>query len=67
MFKMIVKIFRRFLQKYLEDFFTMLLILGFSLISGFEMLYWLLFKILFHKKDQQVAPEEETCEKCGAQ
>ena len=28
-----------------------ILILGFSVISGIEILYWLWFKILFHKKD----------------
>ena len=27
------------------------MILGFSVISGIEILYWLWFKILFHKKD----------------
>ena len=32
---------------------------GFSVISGFEILYWVWFKVLFHKKDVQVAPETE--------
>merc|ERR1712218_35065 len=27
---------------------------GFSVISGIEILYWLWFKVLFHKKDHQV-------------
>ena len=29
---------------------------GFSLISGFEILYWLWFKVVFHK-DSSVEPE----------
>ena len=32
---------------------------GFSVISGFEILYWVWFKVLFHKKDVQVAPTPE--------
>ena len=32
---------------------------GFSVISGFEILYWIWFKVVFHKKDVQVAPEPE--------
>ena len=32
---------------------------GFSVISGFEILYWVWFKVLFHKKDVQVEPETE--------
>ena len=32
---------------------------GFSVISGFEILYWVWFKVLFHKKDVQVAPATE--------
>ena len=31
---------------------------GFSVISGFEILYWLIFKILFHKKGSKVDIEE---------
>ena len=27
---------------------------GFSLLSGFEILYWLWFKIIIHSKDQEV-------------
>ena len=46
---------------------TLILLIGFSIISGFEILYWLLFKVLFHKSGQQVAPEEKTCAKCGAE
>ena len=36
---------------------------GFSVISGFEILYWVWFKVLFHKKDVQVAPETDKDEK----
>ena len=32
---------------------------GFSVISGIEILYWLWFKIIFHQKDHEVAPEDE--------
>lgn len=32
---------------------------GFSLISGIEILYWLWFKILFHKKDHQVESSKQ--------
>ena len=30
---------------------------GFSVISGIEILYWLWFKVLFHKHDVEVKPE----------
>ena len=29
---------------------------GFSLISGLEIIYWLWFKVLFHRKDAEVSP-----------
>ena len=36
---------------------------GFSVISGIEILYWLWFKVLFHKHDVEVKPEaKETSE-----
>ena len=39
------------LMKLLDSSRLAILILGFSVISGIEILYWLWFKILFHKKD----------------
>ena len=53
---------------------------GFSIISGFEILYWLIFKVLFHKKDKKIEPnsfflrnsgehsqdnDNTTCNQCG--
>lgn len=36
---------------------------GFSVISGIEVLYWLWFKVVFHKHDVTVKPEEENISK----
>lgn len=33
---------------------------GFSVISGFEILYWLWFKVILHKKDNKVDHKEDT-------
>ena len=32
---------------------------GFSVISGFEIVYWLWFKVLLHKKDNKVEPIDD--------
>ena len=36
---------------------------GFSVISGIEVLYWLWFKVVFHKHDVEVKPEGENISK----
>ena len=32
---------------------------GFSVISGIEVLYWLWFKVVFHKHDTEVTPTQK--------
>ena len=36
---------------------------GFSVISGIEVLYWLWFKVVFHKHDAEVIPEQNNISK----
>ena len=39
---------------------------GFSVVSGFEIVYWLFFKILFHKTKPGVDPQKQKdlCDEC---
>ena len=39
---------------------------GFSVVSGFEIVYWLFFKILFHKAKPGVDPQKQKdqCDEC---
>ena len=36
---------------------------GFSVISGIEVLYWLWFKVVFHKHDAEVTPSKDDLNK----
>lgn len=36
---------------------------GFSVISGIEVLYWLWFKVVFHKHDAEVSPSRNDINK----